>query len=363
MPINSEAITILKQINKEFGQGTVCLASDITIPARFTSGSLSLDIALGGGWPVNHWVELIGLESHGKTMAVLKTIAANQLINPDFTTVWIAAEHFDTDQALALGVDLDRVIVVPTQEMEKAFTTMLRYAESRTVDCIVLDSYPALIANEEAEKEMDEMVMALGARLTGKFFRKAGTATHRNMDGSERPMLGIIINQWREKIGGFSPRGTPKTTPGGLAKNFAFYVRLEVKRDEFIIEKRPRRGDVKVGQSIKFTTIKNKSAAPQQTAQVDFYFRKAPRLGFDRGEYDTLKEVITYGVLYGIITRRGKWYYFGGHQWNGSAEMLDTFRTMPELVDDIKRDVMSIVENKRIDDLDDEPTASEVDEG
>lgn len=310
---SSDALALVAKINKAAGEGSVMLASDMRVARRFTSGSLSLDVALGGGWPANHWVELIGKESNGKTALVLKTIAANQAIDPEFTVAWIAAEHYDTDQAEALGVDNSRVLVIPTQAMEFAFQTMVEFAASRSVDCIVLDSYPALVPDEEASKDMDESTMALGARNTGKFFRKVGPETRRGNE--ERPILGVIINQMRDKIGGFSPQGTPQTSPGGNAKNYAFYVRVEVRRAEWIVEKVPGKGEIKVGQVIKATTIKNKSAPPQQVAIVDFYFRDAPS-GFKRGDFDLVKEMFLLALVYDVIRRGGAWYYFGEQKWH-----------------------------------------------
>jgi len=348
LSVNSDAQALMARVNKEHGVGSITLGSDMVIADRFTTGSLSLDIALGGGWPANHWIEVVGEESHGKTAIVLKTIAANQERDPDFTTLWIAAEHYDTDQAAALGVDNDRVMVLATQEMEFAYETMLRFAESRTVDCIVLDSYPALIANDEAEKNMDDMVVALGARLTGKFFRKAGAAGKRDMGGEDRPFLGIVINQYRDMIGGFSPQGTPKTTPGGKAKNYAFYVRVEVRRAEWIDEARPGKGKTRVGQVIKVKTIKNKSAAPQQIAPLDFYFRDAPVLGFSRGDYDEVKEIVTMGVVYDVINRAGSTFWFGGtkenpdFKWKGKEAMYNGIAEDLGL-QDLLRDVIKTV--------------------
>jgi recombination protein RecA len=344
LTINKDALALIARVNKEQGAGTICFASDMRVAKRFTSGSLSLDIALGGGWPGNQWVEVIGRESHGKTFVVYKTLAANQKQDPDFTCLWIAAEHYDTDQAEALGVDNDRVVVVPTQAMEFAYQTMLDFATSRSVDMIVLDSYPALIPDEESEKDMDEATMALGARLTGKFFRKSGAATKRSLtDATDRPMLGIVINQYRDAIGKFSPHGTPTTTPGGNAKNYAFYTRVEVRRDMFIVEARPGKGKVNVGQVIKVKTIKNKSAAPQQIATIDAYFRSAPYLNFRRGEYDTAKEIMTMGILFDVLKRAGAYYEIHNGEydakgkpvlrWHSKETTLTALREDPELLD------------------------------
>ncbi|WP_019629606.1 hypothetical protein [Actinomadura atramentaria] len=331
MPVNEQALALAASINKKAGDNAVVLASEIVPPPRFTSGSLALDLTLGGGFPGNQWTEVIGRESHGKTAIVQKTIAANQRRDPDFVTVWVAAEHFDSEQAQRLGIDLDRVIVVPTQDMEYAYDTMLKFAESRSVDAIVLDSYPALIAGEEANKSMEDLVVALGARLTGKFCRKAGRASKRAMNGEEKPLLGIIINQYREKIGGFSPHGPALTTPGGNAKNYFYWTRLEVRRDEWIDEARPGKGTIRVGQTIKAKTIKNKGASPHQIATLTYFFRDAPVLGFAAGDYDTVKEIVAMGILFDVITGAGGWFSAEGHRWHGKEAMATALRSEPEL--------------------------------
>jgi recombination protein RecA len=347
MRLDTQAL--MASINKDFGEGTVIVASSIAVPRRFTSGSLALDVALGGGWPGGQWVEIVGKESAGKTAIALKTLAANQKIDPDFTTMWVAAEAFDVDQATALGVDCSRVVVVPTQEMEFAFQVMLEAAESRAVDCIVLDSYPALIPGEEAEKAMDEFTTAVGARLMGKFARKAGKATKRDANGTERPLLGIIINQFRDKIGSFARYGVPQTSPGGHGKDYFYYARLEVSRDDFISEKRPGVADpVKVGQTIKLRTIKNKSAAPQQIASIDFYFRGAPYLGFERGDYDLGKEYFTMGVLFGIIKKSGAWFTYDDRKWHGKDAAVSELRLDRGLQATIAGEVLEAARNPKL---------------
>lgn len=317
---------LIAKINKQYGENTLILAADMPLAPRFASGSLSLDIALGGGWPGNQWTEVIGQESSGKTAVVLKTIAANQSTDPQFTCWWVAAEGYDEGWASALGVDNKRVLLHTTNSMEEAYSGMLEAAASRAVDSIVLDSYPALIADGEAAKGMDELQISLGARVTGKFFRKSGAATARAMSGEERPLLGLIINQWRDKIGGYSPQGTPRTSPGGNAKNYAYYARVEVGRAEYIDETRPGKGAARVGQTIKARTIKNKSAAPHRIATIDFYFDDAPYLGFRKGQYDEAKELVTMGVLYDAIERAGAYYTVTGIRVKGKEALLELLR-------------------------------------
>lgn len=339
--MDPDVLALVAKINKQYGESTLVLAADVPAPPRFPSGSLSLDIALGGGWPGNQWVEVIGQESSGKTAVVLKTIAANQASDRDFTCWWVAAEGYDSEWAAALGVDNRRVILHPTNQMEAAYSAMLEAADSRAVDAIVLDSYPALIADGEAAKGMEEQVISLGARVTGKFFRKAGARTARSLAGTERPLLGVMINQWRDQIGGYSPQGTPRTTPGGKAKNYAFYTRLEVSRAEYIDETRPGKGAARVGQVIKARTIKNKSAAPHKIATLDFYFDDAPLLGFRRGDYDAAKELMTMGVLYEAVTRAGAYYSIGETRVKGGAALLDLLRGDLTAQEQLRADILA----------------------
>ncbi|MFD6934609.1 hypothetical protein ACFWAP_00440 [Streptomyces goshikiensis] len=341
MALSPEVFALMKQANKKYGPGTMITAGEMRVAAPFTTGSLPLDIILGGGLPANQWTEIIGFESSGKTSVVHKAIAANQRRDPDFTTLWVAAEGYDKPWAEQLGVDTNRVIVHATSAMEEAYQVMLDFADSRSVDAIVLDSYPALVPDEETEKQMDELSVALGARLTGKFFRKAGKATARSHVEDERPMMGVIINQWREKIGGFSPQGTPKTTPGGLAKNFAFYVRLEITRAEYLDEATPGKGKARCGQVIKFRTVKNKQHAPQKVAETHFCFADSPSRGVLAGEYDTVRDLMTWGVYYDVIKRRGRYFDFADRTWDLKDAIIDSLREELDLRDEVAAAVLT----------------------
>lgn len=326
MPMNERAAALAARLNKEM-PGSLMLASEMSIPRRYTTGSLSIDVALGGGFPANQWYENSGKESHGKTALTLKTVAANQAADPKFTTLWVAGEHYDTDQAAALGVDNDRVIVRSGQEMEDAFQTVLDFIGDRAGDLVVVDSYPALIPNDESDKDMDEFSTAAGARVMAKFFRKMGKAGKRDPhDSADSPWFGVMVNQPRVDIGAYSPRGPAYTTPGGLAKNFAFYARLEVKRKEWIEEKVEGVGKSRVGQTIYVTTVKNKGGPPQRVGTVDFYFTDAPHLGFSRGDYDVAKDIVVVGLLFDVIHRAGKYYTFQDVRWSPKEQMYQAVK-------------------------------------
>lgn len=335
--INDEARKVLAQLNKKFGDGVVVLASDIRsdIIPRITSGSTTLDYVLGGGFPGNQWNELVGEPSHGKTALALKTIAANQKLNPDYTTVWVAAEQWVPEYAQMCGVDMERVIVIETSIMEEAYQAVIQFAESKSVDAIVIDSLPALSPMPEMEKDMSEATVGRGALLTNKFFRVVGTAMKRSLTEDERPVLGLIINQYRMKIGVM--HGDPRTTPGGEGKNYAFFTRCEVRRDEWI-EIGSGNNKTRVGQRIKVRTLKNKTAPPQRVAYFDFYFAEGGNCA--PGEFDFAKEVASLAVVMGYIERRGGWFYYGERKWQGIENVIASIREEIDFMEDLRKKVL-----------------------
>jgi recombination protein RecA len=308
----------MASVNKKYGDEVIVKGSRVQAElSRITTGTLAYDLMTGGGWPVNQWSEIIGEESSGKTALAYKTIAANQEINPDWIAMWVAAEEFVPEYAKAIGVDLSRLWVVETNVMEQAYDLVNRALENRAVDCIVIDSLPALVPGDEAEKAMEEFTMGLGARLTGKFFRKSSKSQKRSMIVEDRACTGLMINQWRDKIGVLY--GDPRTTPGGKAKNYHYFIRMEVKRDEWIKEK-----DEVVGQTMRARTLKNKTYRPQQIALVDFYF--ADCNGFKMGQFDTVKDIVNICISIDVITRAGAYYSYGDQKWQGKDALVMAVR-------------------------------------
>lgn len=263
----------------------------------------------------------------GKTAMILTTVAANMALDPEWTCLWIASEHFMPEWAEEFGIDLARMYILAGNVMEVAYNTVLDMLDNRSVDCIVIDSYPALVAAAEDDSLMEEFTVGIGARLTGKFFRKSEKAAKRSIvereDGEiDRPCIGFFVNQWREKIGVM--HGDPRTTPGGRGKNYHFFIRIETKRDEWLF------GDKKtdkIGQRMKFLTVKNKTYKPQQVATADFYFESSPADGVAKAQFDTIRMVCNLAVEIDVIEQRGAWYYFAGAQLaNGFDNMVRHLR-------------------------------------
>lgn len=319
--------------NKKFGIDMIITGSQLkgqVIP-RATTGSLALDYMLGGGWPLNQWNQIIGERSSGKTMMVMQTVAENQRLNPNYYVLWIASEHFVTEWAETVGIDMDRIYIVDSNVIEDCYETVIEWLDNRACDCIVIDSLPAMVPRDEDEGTMVDWHVGLAARLNGQFFRKAGPVQKRNLTSEDRDCLLLIINQWRMKIG--VTYGDPRTAPGGQAKDFYYFTDVEVRRDDWI-----EVDDVRVGITMAARTTKNKSGPVQRTAVVDVYYEGVP--GHEVGRYDIVKDIVNMAIFRDVIVRGKPRYSYKGRAWSERKALEESVRNEPELREALRYDVL-----------------------
>lgn len=325
---------LMRSIEKKH-PGTIVLGSDINRPMRetITTGSLSFDAALGGGWATNHWAEIIGHESSGKTMLALRTVAANQRRDPNWMTYWVASEDFHEPYARMWGVDMDRVIRDNDTSMEDVGQRVIEAIETKGIDLVVIDSLVGLQPDREIEDEVGASQMGRKALLVGQFLRKANKAMKRSLlDPDERPCTGLIVNQWRTDLG--VRFGDPRTAPGGKEKNFWCFQRVDVRRVEWIKNTK----QLPVGHRVKIIGIKNKYAPPRRFGELDAYF--APGKGFRAGQIDTIKDYVSAALTFEVVVKDGGSYVFGETRWRGRPGFEAALKD-PKLRAQIKKAVLS----------------------
>ncbi|MCP5424809.1 MAG: recombinase RecA [Gammaproteobacteria bacterium] len=296
----------LSQIERQFGKGSVMRLGDAG-PARdievISSGSLSLDIALGvGGLPRGRVVEIYGPESSGKTTLTLQVIAEAQRIGG--TAAFIDAEHaLDPIYAAKLGVNVDDLLISQPDTGEQALEIADMLVRSSAVDVVVIDSVAALTPKSELEGEMGDSHVGLQARLMSQALRKLTANIKRSNT------LVIFINQIRMKIGVMF--GSPETTTGGNALKFYSSVRLDIRRIGAI-----KKGEDIIGSETRVKVIKNKVAPPFKQAEFEILY--------DQG-ISRLGEVIELGVKIGLIDKAGAWYSYQGNRIGQGKENARTF--------------------------------------
>ena len=311
----------LKQIDKNFGKGTLVKLSDKTIEpiAAIPTGSLGLDLALGiGGVPKGRIIEIYGPESSGKTTLTLEIIAQAQ--KQGGVAAFIDAEHaLDVVYAKNLGVDVDNLLVSQPDYGEQALEIVETLARSGAVDIIVVDSVAALTPKSEIEGNMGDSQVGVQARLMSQALRKLTGAVHK------MGTTVIFINQIRMKIG-MMGYGSPETTTGGNALKFYASVRLDVRRIATL-----KQSDKEVGNRTKVKVVKNKVAPPFRIAEFDIMFGE----GISREG-----EIIDYGVKLDIIDKSGAWFSYGATKLGqGRENAKQVLKENPQLAQEIENKI------------------------
>ncbi|HEX2972404.1 MAG TPA: recombinase RecA [Tepidisphaeraceae bacterium] len=325
----------VQQIEKQFGKGSV-MKLDGDQPANIDgipTGSLSLDIALGGaGVPRGRVLEVFGPESSGKTTLALHIIANTQRLGG--VAAFIDAEHaLDPSWAKRLGVKLDDLLVSQPDTGEQALEICELLVRSNAVDLIVVDSVAALIPRAEIEGEMGDSHVGLQARLMSQALRKLTGAI------SKSRCTVLFINQIREKIGVMF--GNPETTPGGRALKFYSSVRIDVRRTSTIKE-----GEQSVGARTRARVVKNKIAPPFRDAEFDIMF--------DRGiSYEG--DLVDLAALGNIVEKSGAWYTYKGTRLGQGRENAKQFLAdNKDVAEEIRQAILAskgVVAAKRATDL------------
>jgi len=276
---------------------------------RVSTGSISLDCALGGGGlPYGRVVELYGPESSGKTTLALHILANAQ--RQGNVGAIIDVEHaLDPDYAGLIGVDMEGLLFSQPDYGEQALSIVQKLILSKKVKCIVVDSVAALVPKAELDGEMEDITVAAQARLMSKAMRKIVAVANKN------GVLVVFINQERDKIGGFS-KG--KTTPGGKALKFYASVRIEVRRRKTEKEKVK---NVKEKRSVANVTyakvVKSKICSPFNVGKFVITFGK----GINKAA-----EVFLWAKSGKVIKRKGSSFSFGDVKGKGQKGFLKAIR-------------------------------------
>lgn len=316
----SEALKLaVAQITKQFGEGSIMkLGESKKIDIELIhSGSLSLDLALGGGYPKGRIIEIYGPESSGKTTLALHAIAEIQKTGGQ--AAFIDAEHaLDPAYARKIGVNTGDLLISQPDNGEQALEICETLVRSGAVDLIVVDSVAALVPQAEIDGDMGDAQMGLQARLMSQAMRKLTGII------AKSKATVIFINQIRMKIGVMF--GNPETTTGGNALKFYASVRIDIRRI----------GQIKDGENIsgnrtKIKIVKNKIAAPFRTAEFDIMYNEG---------ISKTGDILDLAVQYGVLDKAGAFLKYNGETVGQGRETVKRiFKEKPELMTEIEAKV------------------------
>jgi recombination protein RecA len=309
----------VETIEKQFGKGSIMKLGDAqnVQVETYPSGSLSLDLALGGGIPRGRVVEIYGPESSGKTTMTLHAIAQVQKLGG--TAAFIDAEHaLDPAYAKRIGVDVSNLLLSQPDSGEQALEIVETLVRSNAVDLIVVDSVAALVPRAEIEGDMGDAHMGLQARLMSQALRKLTSVINKSN------ATVIFINQIRMKIGVMF--GNPETTTGGNALKFYASVRMDIRRISQI-----KQGEEIVGSRVRIKVVKNKIAPPFRQAEFDIMYNQGISVSGD---------VLDLAVEDGIVDKSGAWFAYGGEKIAQGREAAKKYlEANPKVLEKISKQV------------------------
>jgi len=316
----SQALSLaLDQITKQFGDGSIMkLGEQSKIDVELlSSGSLSLDLALGGGYPKGRIIEIYGPESSGKTTLALHALAEIQ--KQGGQAAFIDAEHaLDPSYAKKIGVDTENLLISQPDNGEQALEICETLVRSGAVDLIVVDSVAALVPQAEIDGDMGDSQMGLQARLMSQAMRKLTGII------SKSKATVIFINQIRMKIGVMF--GNPETTTGGNALKFYASVRVDIRRI----------GQIKDGENIsgnrtKIKVVKNKIAAPFRIAEFDIMYNEG---------ISKTGDVLDLAIARNILEKAGAFIKYNGETLGqGREQVKKVLKDNPKLLSELEAKV------------------------
>jgi recombination protein RecA len=310
----------LKDLQKAFGKESISKLSDkpdLDIE-WISTGSLALDLALGGGFPRGRIVELGGPESSGKTTLAIHAVAEAQ--KNGINCAFVDAEHaFDRTYAEAIGVDVDELLISQPSSGEEAMNLVEALIDTKEVGVIVVDSTANLTPQAEIDGEMESNQLGLQARLLSKALRKI------TMKANDNNCLIIFISQIREKIGVMF--GSPEKMGVGNALKFYASQRLDIRR---LTQQKDSEG-IAEGNLTRTKVIKNKVAPPFRKAEYVIKYG----IGIDKPQ-----EILDLAIAMEIVDKAGAWFsYQGTKLGQGKTKVMELLGDNPELMEEITENV------------------------
>lgn len=313
---------VLKSIEKKFGKEAI-VGNKIDVEF-VNSGSIGLDIAMGGGYAKGRITELFGWESSGKSTLALHLAAEVQKLGKKVG--YIDMENaMDVDYAEALGVNIDfktSFFLSQPDDGETGLGILMEMCASEDFGLVVFDSIGAILPKSVLQGEVGDAKMGVVARLLSQELAKVAQYAKKSK------CIVLFINQKREKIGVMF--GNPETTMGGNAMKFYASQRLEVSR--FGQEKD---GEEVTANKTRVKVVKNKVGVPFKKCEFNIEFGTG---------ISKLDEIISLATDYSIIDKKGSWYSYGDIKLGqGAAGVKSILQDNPELMEEIMKKIFETV--------------------
>ena len=343
-----------KQLEKKFGANVIRPAKEV-VPytnKRIPTGSIGLDIALNGGYPLGRFIQIRGHFSASKSSFAYHGAREFQKffadMKQDLYVALIQGENgsFTPEYAEQIGIDTDRLIVNECASMEEALEVAVQLQKEQVAGLVIFDSFASFVPMKEQDSAMEDSVqMGLKPKLFDEYCRKFQAMNNKLVREGQMPCTIIGLNQIREKIGAY---GDPEYSPGGRSLDFTSSLNINLRRGEWITVGTGANKQI-IGQQVKFKISKSKVSVPYLTGDWDFYIDEGGVV--PQGHIDNFKEVVLESVAYGIVERGGAWFSYKDLKVQGADNLVAELRNNLELYEEIKEATLKVALEKADDDF------------
>lgn len=262
---------------------------------KISSGILSLDANLGGGFPLNKITEVCGPPNSSKTSFILNLIKQN----PECVTAYLDIDNsVSYDYLENMGIDTESLVISHPESAEQLIQIVQSLVSNKAVDIIVVDSIATLISKDELKNSMlshsnNNIIVDTIKKLSGLIYK------------SDCAM--ILVNQIRNDLK--SQKYGSEIAIADRALNTYATIRLDIRQTNEI-----HHYDQIIGAKLKISIKKNKIALKKgESVSINHYYKSG---------LDTVDDLLELAVNANIIQRNGSWYNFGGQKIQGKDAFI-----------------------------------------
>jgi len=234
----------------------------------FSSGSKTLDLALGGGWAKPRVANIIGDKSTGKTLLCIEAAANFARQYPTGKIRYRETEGaFQKSYARALGMPIERIDFGKERmhTVEDMFEELeYRVEKARDPELFIVDSLDAMTSRAELARAIDAATYRTekATMMSLTFSRLAG-----KIEGRDITMM--IVNQIRDKVG--VQFGKKYTRGGGHALDF-YASQIVYLQHLGVVTKTINKFTEVIGVEVRAKLEKNKVGNPFRESQFELLF-------------------------------------------------------------------------------------------
>lgn len=324
MPIDTTKYNeIVSTINAKYA-GALKKGNEIENPERLSTGSLELDVAMGGGIPIGRFSRLAGPFSAGKSLTCWSIIKSAQ--EKGMKCVYYNVEkQYTPDFVESRGVDIEDLLVVDLTTIEgiaEACESLLGVAHLH-----VIDSTKMAVSEEVLAASVRDWRPGIEARAWGKAFN----FLNERFDYGDNVI--VLVDQVRVKN---FQTGTEEPA-GGKVMDHASSMTVQYRKGSWL-KRDPDTGYLTDSKSVKeHRSVDNQIIPAGRIIQARVEKSRVSRpllpatmwLDLDSNEFDRMFEMKKHAIATGVIRQRGAYYYYGN---NGNEISMQGEKKLREFI-------------------------------